>query len=96
MWIYFYISYAQSSLCKKFYFKLKITKHSGRLLTAWAVKTRRYLVVNGGGGEIRTPGELSPTTVFKTVPFNHSGTPPNIKSPKDCSFILLQKQGTKK
>lgn len=31
--------------------------------------------VNGGGG-IRTPGALSRTTVFKTVPFSRSGTPP--------------------
>jgi hypothetical protein len=30
---------------------------------------------NGGGG-IRTHGRLSPTTVFKTVPIDHSGTPP--------------------
>src|SRR5947208_2983323 len=32
-------------------------------------------LVNGGGG-IRTHGTLAGTTVFKTVPFNHSGTPP--------------------
>ena len=31
---------------------------------------------NGGGG-IRTHGRLSPTTVFKTVPIDHSGTPPD-------------------
>ena len=30
---------------------------------------------NGGGG-IRTHGRLAPTTVFKTVPIDHSGTPP--------------------
>jgi hypothetical protein len=30
----------------------------------------------GGGGEIRTHGKLAPTTVFETVPFNRSGTPP--------------------
>lgn len=29
-----------------------------------------------GGGGIRTPGRLSPTTVFKTVAINHSATPP--------------------
>lgn len=29
-----------------------------------------------GGGEIRTHGTLASTTVFETVPFNHSGTPP--------------------
>ena len=31
---------------------------------------------NGGGG-IQTHGRLSPTTVFKTVPIDHSGTPPD-------------------
>ncbi len=30
----------------------------------------------GGGGGIRTHGTLASTTVFETVPFNHSGTPP--------------------
>src|SRR5262249_30993120 len=30
---------------------------------------------NGGGG-IRTHGWLAPSTVFKTVPIDHSGTPP--------------------
>ena len=33
--------------------------------------------VGSGGGGIRTHGRLSPTTVFKTVPIGHSGTPPN-------------------
>ena len=32
--------------------------------------------LSGGGGEIRTHGKLAPTTVFETVPFNRSGTPP--------------------
>ena len=31
---------------------------------------------NGGEGGIRTHGELTPTTVFETVPFDHSGTSP--------------------
>lgn len=31
----------------------------------------------GGGGEIRTHGRISPTTVFRTVSLNHSDTPPN-------------------
>ena len=31
---------------------------------------------NGGGGEIRTHGRVTPTTVFKTVAFNRSATPP--------------------
>ena len=38
----------------------------------FAIKLRAH----GGGGGIRTLEELAPLTVFKTVPFNHSGTPP--------------------
>jgi hypothetical protein len=30
----------------------------------------------GGEGEIRTRGTIADTTVFKTVPLNHSGTSP--------------------
>ena len=30
----------------------------------------------GGEGEIRTLGTIADTTVFKTVPLNHSGTSP--------------------
>ena len=33
-----------------------------------------------GGGEIRTHGAVSHTTVFKTVAFNHSATPPYISN----------------
>lgn len=33
----------------------------------------------GGGGGIRTPGRVSPTSVFKTDAFNHSATPPKRK-----------------
>ena len=42
-----------------------------------AVKRRWFLLAeaNGGGG-IRTPGTVSRTTVFKTVAFSHSATPP--------------------
>ncbi len=32
--------------------------------------------INGGGGEIRTLGGLSPSPVFKTGAFNRSATPP--------------------
>ena len=32
--------------------------------------------LNGGGGEIRTHGRVAPTTIFKTVAFNRSATPP--------------------
>src|SRR5262249_50719785 len=31
---------------------------------------------DGGEGGIRTHGELAPTTVFETVPIDHSGTSP--------------------
>ena len=33
----------------------------------------------GGGGEIRTHGRVAPTTIFKTVAFNRSATPPSQK-----------------
>src|SRR5690606_24835885 len=33
------------------------------------------------GGGIRTHGPLARTSVFKTDPFNHSGTPPGRESP---------------
>ncbi len=39
-------------------------------------KARSVLPIICGGGEIRTHGTLSDTTVFKTVAFNHSATPP--------------------
>lgn len=38
-------------------------------------KTRVFAILGGGAG-IRTLGEVTPTTVFETVPFNRSGTPP--------------------
>ena len=34
------------------------------------------LFISGGEGEIRTRGAITDTTVFKTVPLNHSGTSP--------------------
>src|SRR5262249_35730995 len=34
-----------------------------------------------GGGGIRTHGELAPTTVFKTAPIGHPGTPPSNPNP---------------
>ncbi len=34
----------------------------------------------GGGAGIRTLGGVTPTTVFETVPFNRSGTPPLMRS----------------
>jgi hypothetical protein len=48
---------------------------------SWAVHLARMTDCiegkgNGGGGEIRTHGTLTRTTVFETVPIGHSGTPP--------------------
>jgi hypothetical protein len=40
------------------------------------IKNRDVLEGNGGGGGIRTPGAREGSTVFKTVAFNHSATPP--------------------
>jgi hypothetical protein len=40
------------------------------------IESRRHSVFGSGGGGIRTHGRLAPTTVFKTVPIDHSGTPP--------------------
>ena len=34
----------------------------------------------GGGGRIRTLGTREGTAVFETAPFDHSGTPPMLKS----------------
>ena len=39
-------------------------------------KSREKSVFLNGGGGIRTPGTLSRPTVFKTVAFSHSATPP--------------------
>lgn len=39
----------------------------------------------GGGAGIRTLGGVAPTTVFETVPFNRSGTPPFFWSRGNCS-----------
>ena len=55
-------------------------------------------VVSGGGGGIRTHGTLSGSTVFKTVTFNRSDTPPirdlsyddyNSISSYQCQWDLL-------
>ena len=35
-----------------------------------------YVDYNGGETGIRTLGGLTPTTVFETAPFDHSGTSP--------------------
>ena len=50
----------------------------GSVLVQMFVKTDSDFNKNGGG-EIRTHGTFSGTTVFKTVVLNHSTTPPNPK-----------------
>ena len=34
------------------------------------------ITLDGGGAGIRTLGRVAPTTIFETVPFDRSGTPP--------------------
>lgn len=41
----------------------------------------------GGGGRIRTHERLAPLTVFKTVAFNRSATPPRYDS--SCFLLIL-------
>jgi hypothetical protein len=55
---------------------LRISHESGT--NHFLASTKKYPVgyLFGGGGEIRTHDRVSPMTVFKTVPFNRSGTPP--------------------
>lgn len=52
-----------------------ITKYLGRPTTlgTWVTKLPGSQC---GGGEIRTPGPVSESPVFKTGAFNHSATPP--------------------
>jgi hypothetical protein len=38
-----------------------------------------HRTVHGGGGGIRTHGTVAGTTVFKTVSFDHSDTPPDMR-----------------
>jgi hypothetical protein len=42
-----------------------------------------------GGGGIRTHGPLARATVFKTAPFDRSGTPPIPLSKPICGLLLL-------
>ena len=64
------------------------------------MKTCNFLILFayiGGGGGIRTPGGVTPTTVFETAPFNHSGTSPTLlltnlylfRSPNKVTFCEL-------
>jgi hypothetical protein len=43
----------------------------------WSYTRMRASLSRSGGGGIRTHGWLAPSTVFKTVPIDHSGTPPS-------------------
>ena len=52
--------------------------HSARRSRAGALSERE--VTFGGGGGIRTHGAREDTTVFETVPFDRSGTPPAFRS----------------
>ena len=47
-----------------------------------------------GGGGIRTPGTLTSTTVFKTVPINRSGTPPKVAQRYKTRIGFLVPSGT--
>jgi hypothetical protein len=49
-------------------------KQMGRVKALNANKNN-YLIAGGEGG-IRTHGTVTRTTVFETVPFDHSGTSP--------------------
>ena len=51
-------------------------KYSDTFFSSRKVKARELRAKLCGGGEIRTHGTLASATVFKTVPLNHSGTPP--------------------
>lgn len=46
----------------------------------------------GGSGEIRTHGWVAPSLVFKTSPFNHSGTLPLLMHaiPKQAGIALIK------
>ncbi len=43
---------------------------------------------NGGGGEIRTHGRVTPTAVFKTAALNRSATPPFLQNLQAESYLL--------
>src|SRR4029079_15597647 len=48
----------------------------------------------GGGGGIRTPDALSDITVFETVAFNHSATPPRgLDGATGLGFIQAARPG---
>ena len=47
----------------------------------------------GGGAGIRTLGGVTPTTVFETVPFDRSGTPPHLVQAGIDTRICFRRQG---
>jgi hypothetical protein len=59
------------------------------------VKTAKRTILTGltiGGGGIRTPDTVSRVTVFKTVAFSHSATPPqDIRSCEPSSRVLQER-----
>src|SRR6266853_1118726 len=44
---------------------------------------------NGGGRGIRTPGRVSPSTVFKTAAFNHSAIPPQLLTDRHLNTVCF-------
>ena len=58
------------------------------------VVSLNYNKLGGGGGEIRTHGRVAPTTIFKTVAFNRSATPPVCKSHKKEALNSKQEKPT--
>ena len=56
------------------------------------VRLDLFIFKHCGGGEIRTHGPLTWTTVFKTVALNHSATPPFYCVPH---YTEYQKKGKK-
>ena len=48
----------------------------GRAFGATPFRLQNVISISGGRGEIRTPGEVSPTHAFQACPLDHSGTLP--------------------
>ena len=64
-----------------------------RHLPKWASRRRgrrrsRQLLISGGRG-IRTPGEVTPTVVFKTTALVHSAIPPQARAELSLGGIIL-------
>jgi hypothetical protein len=56
-----------------------LVENLSKLLQKFLDAQYKYLILQvniGGGAGIRTLGGIAPTTIFETVPFNRSGTPP--------------------